>query len=283
MRLFIQACCAAVCNGYLRGFTKARIYEGATKYVCVPGMNCYSCPGALGSCPIGSLQATLTSREYHMAFYVIGILTVFGTLFGRLVCGFLCPFGLIQDLLFKIPFIRKLQQLPGEKTLRMVRYIILAVFVIFLPMLVSDITGIGRPWFCKYICPVGTLEGGIPLVLLRRELRSAAGFLYAWKISILTVTLLVSVILYRPFCRYICPLGAIYGLFNKSSFYRYQVDTGKCTGCGICKKNCRLGIDVRKDPNSIDCIRCGECRLSCPHGALTVSPVLHHKKTEIQK
>lgn len=283
LRLFVQACAAAVCNGYLRGFTKGKIYEGVTKYICVPGMNCYSCPGALGSCPIGALQATLTSRKYHMAFYVIGILTVFGTLFGRLICGLLCPFGLVQDLLFKIPFIRKLQQFPGEKFLRLARYVLLTVFVLLLPMLVSDIAGMGQPWFCKYICPVGTLEGGIPLALLNKSLRSAIGFLYTWKVSILVVILLVSVILYRPFCRYICPLGAVYGLFNKFSFYQYHVDADKCTGCGICQKTCKLGIAVWQNPNSIDCIRCGECRLACPQGALTVSPVLRCKKDTVYK
>lgn len=283
LRLILQASFAAACNGYLRGFSKGKIYEGASKYICVPGMNCYSCPGALGSCPIGSLQATLTSREYRMAFYVLGILTVFGALFGRLICGFLCPFGLVQDLLFKIPFVRKLRRLPGERALRAARYVILAVFVILLPMLISDVTGLGSPWFCKFICPVGTLEGGVPLVLLNKSLRSAIGFLYTWKLGILLLTLFVSVFLYRPFCRYICPLGAIYGLFNSFSFYRYQVDQEKCTACGLCQKTCKLDIAVWQHPNSADCIRCGECRLACPRGALNVCPAFQRSKAELQK
>lgn len=268
IRLLIQALFAALSNGYIKGFAHGKIFKGSTKYLCVPGLNCYSCPGALGSCPIGALQATLNSREYKISLYVIGFLVIVGTVLGRFVCGFLCPFGLVQDLLFKIPFIKKIRTLPGEKFLRYFRFVILAIFVILLPMVIVDFTGLGEPWFCKYICPAGTLEGGIPLVLLNESMRSAIGFLYKWKIAILIFTILVSIIIYRPFCRYICPLGAIYGVFNKISIYRYHIDTEKCTECGACQKNCKLNIKVYQNPNSIDCIRCGECKDICPNKAI---------------
>lgn len=268
IRLIIQACFAGLSNGYIKGFVKGKIFEGESKFICVPGMNCYSCPGALGACPIGSLQATLSSREYKISMYVIGFLVIFGTVLGRFVCGFLCPFGLIQDLLFKIPFVKKIRRLPGEKLLRWLRFVFLGVFVILLPMFVIDITGLGEPWFCKWICPVGTLEGGIPLVFLNKAMRGAAGFLFRWKVAILLVTLISAIIIYRPFCRYICPLGAIYGLFNKFAFYRFEVDANKCIQCGICQKQCKFDIPVWKNPNSIDCIRCGDCRINCPEKAI---------------
>jgi polyferredoxin len=272
IRLIAQACFAALSNGYIKGFVKGKIFDGESKFVCVPGMNCYSCPGALGACPIGSLQATLNAREYKISMYVMGLLVIFGTLLGRFVCGFLCPFGLIQDLLFKIPFVKKIRRLPGEKGLRWLRFVFLGIFVILLPMFVIDITGLGEPWFCKWICPVGTLEGGIPLVLLNSAMRGAAGFLFRWKVAILLLTLISAIIIYRPFCRYICPLGAIYGLFNKFSFYRFYVDQDKCIQCGICQKECRLDIPVWKNPNSLDCIRCEDCKASCPEKAInTVS------------
>jgi polyferredoxin len=231
-------------------------------------MNCYSCPGALGSCPIGALQATLNSWDYKVSMYVVGILVVFGTFLGRFVCGFLCPFGLIQDLLFKIPFVKKIRRLPGEKALRWLRFVFLGIFVIILPMFVEDFMGMSEPWFCKWICPVGTLEGGIPLVLLNSAMRSAAGFLFKWKLVILIVILLSSIVIYRPFCRYFCPLGAIYGIFNKISFYRLRVDPTKCTKCGTCQKVCKLDIEVFKNPDSMDCIRCGDCKTACPHKAI---------------
>ena len=270
LRLFVQALFTALSNGYVKGFAHGKIYQGDLKYICVPGMNCYSCPGALGACPVGALQSTLNSRSYNISLYVFGLISLFGVIFGRFICGFLCPFGLIQDLLFKIPFVKKISKLKGEKILRLLKFLILAVFVIILPMFVIDITGLGKPWFCKYICPVGTLEGGIPLVLMNENLRAAVGFLFKWKVAILVGILLYSIIIYRPFCRYICPLGAIYGVFNKISFVRYSVDGSKCTKCGVCQKNCKLNIKVYENPNSIDCIRCGSCKDGCPAKAIKI-------------
>lgn len=270
IRLVTQACVAALCNGYVKGFARGRIFDGAAKSVCVPGLNCYSCPGALGACPIGSLQAVLNTRDFKVSLYVAGLLFIFGTIFGRFVCGFLCPFGLIQDLLYKIPFVKKIRRLPCEKFLRALRFVFLAVFVILLPAFVADFTGLGEPWFCKWICPVGTLEGGIPLVLLNSAMRGAAGFIFRWKVAILAITLISSIVIYRPFCRYVCPLGAIYGAFNKIAFLRYKIDSEKCTECGACQKVCRLDIPVWQKPNSIDCIRCGDCKATCPHNAISV-------------
>ena len=268
LRLLIQCAFAALSNGHLIGFRTGKIYTGPLKVLCTPGMNCYSCPGALGSCPIGSLQAVLNSKQYHIALYVLGLLTVIGTFSGRLICGFLCPFGLIQDLLHKIPFPRKIRKLPGERYWRCLRFVLLGVFVILLPMLVHNLLGVGDPWFCKYICPVGTLEAGIPLVILNPELQGAIGWHYVWKIAILVLILIASVLIYRPFCRYLCPLGAIYGFFNRFAIYRFHIDTEKCVECGACQKTCKLDIPVWKKPNSIDCIRCGECRNACPTAAI---------------
>lgn len=268
LRLLIQCAFAALSNGHLIGFRTGRIYEGPLKVLCTPGMNCYSCPGALGSCPIGALQAVLSSRQYHVALYVFGLLTVMGTVFGRLICGFLCPFGLLQDLLHKIPFPKKLRRLPGERYWRYLRFVMLGVLVILLPAVVCNALGIGDPWFCKYLCPVGTLEAGIPLVITNPELQSAIGWHYVWKIAVLALVLVASLILYRPFCRYLCPLGAIYGFFNRFALYRFEVDKEKCVGCGACRKACQLDIPVFEDPNSIDCIRCGTCMHACPKGAI---------------
>ena len=120
----------------------------------MPGLNCYSCPGALGACPIGSFQAVVTSRDRSFSFYVVGFLLIFGGLLGRFVCGWLCPFGLVQDLVHKIPFPKKWKKLPGDKYLRWLKYLILVGFVILLPLTVLDVVGQGQPWFCKYICPI---------------------------------------------------------------------------------------------------------------------------------
>ncbi len=142
------------------------------------------------------------------------------------------------------------------------------MFVLLLPLVIRDITGQGVPWFCKLICPAGTLTAGVPLLLVNSALRSAAGALFDWKMLVLLVIVLLSVYTYRPFCRYLCPLGAIYAPFNKFALYRYTVDEKRCTGCGACQKACKLDIPVYKTPNSADCIRCGDCRRACPKGCI---------------
>ena len=268
LRTLVQIGFTALTNGYAAGFANGTIYRGPSKSICLPGLNCYSCPGALGACPIGSLQSVLSSRNYQFSFSVVGFLIFIGAVFGRLVCGWLCPFGLVQDLLYKIPFPVKRKKLPGDRILKYMKYVVLAGFVILLPLIVLDVVGQGQPWFCKYICPSGTLFAGLPLIGANPLLRSALGWLFTWKFALLTVLLVLSILVYRPFCHYLCPLGAVYGLFHPVSLYRYQVDASACTSCGKCQKTCKLDIPVYQTPNSAECIRCGECLNACPHQAL---------------
>ena len=234
----IQALWAFITNSHVTGFVTGKIYTGKLKNACVPGLNCYSCPGAVGACPIGSLQAVIGSWNFKMAYYVVGFLIFIGAMVGRLICGFLCPF------------------------------VIFAVFVILLPLFLVDIMGQGAPYFCKLICPAGTLEGGLPLVLLNKSMRSALGWLYIWKNVILVITIILSILIYRPFCKYICPLGALYSVFNPVSLYKYRVDKDKCIKCGKCAKACQMIVDPVENSNSPECIRCGRCRKVCPTDAI---------------
>ncbi len=268
VRLGIQALWALVSNSYLLGFVQGKIYQGPLKRLCLPGLNCYSCPGALGSCPIGAFQAVIGGREHRFPFFVAGFLIFLGALTGRFVCGFLCPFGLIQELLHKIPFFKKIGTFRGDKLLRKLKYVIFAVFVVLLPLFAVDLIGQGPPWFCKLLCPAGTLEGGVPLVLLGEGLRGAIGWLYAWKNALLIALLLLSILIYRPFCKYLCPLGAVYSLFNGIAVLRHRVDESKCVGCGACAKACPMQVDPRRRPNDAECIRCGICRSICPTDAI---------------
>lgn len=282
LRLWVQILFAAITNGYVIGFIKGRIFTGTTKKICVPGLNCYSCPGALGSCPIGSLQAVLTNRNYQFSFYVIGFLILVGVCLGRFVCGWLCPFGLVQDIVYQIPFVKKYKNIYGHKIVKYLKYVILILFVIILPLFVVNIIGQGSPWFCKYICPSGTLMAGIPLVAMNTPLQQAIGFLYYWKISILILLILLSIVVYRPFCKYLCPLGAIYGMFHSVAFYRYDVDVEKCVQCGKCQKSCNMDISVWQNPNSPECIRCGDCIKCCPTEAIEKTNILK-KECVMQK
>lgn len=274
-RLLIQLCAAALFNGYIAGFAKNKIYTGKLKTVCVPVLNCYSCPGALGSCPIGSIQSLAAGKSHRISFYVLGTLVLFGTVLGRLICGFLCPFGLIQDLLHKIQTPKLRVPKTPDRIFRYFKYWVLLLTVFLLPMLVTDRFGRGEPWFCKYICPAGTLEGGIPLLARNGMLRRLAGALFTWKAAVLCLILIGSVFISRFFCRYFCPLGAFYSLFNRFALYQMHVDHQACTGCGTCAHVCPMAVDVLKNINCGECIRCGKCRAACPEDAIHIG----HRQT----
>ena len=270
-RKIVQFAWGLLTNGYIKGFLPGgpSIYEGPLKRFCVPGMNCYSCPGALGACPIGALQSVLNARHRKFPFYVLGYLMAVGVICGRLICGWLCLFGLIEELLYKIPTPKIKIPEKIDKPLRYLKYAVLFVLVILLPLFYRTDYGAGEPFFCKCLCPVGTLEGGVPLVLLNDMLRPALGWLFRWKMLILILCLLSCIFIYRPFCKYLCPLGAFYALFQKISLVKIKLKKDACINCGACAKVCGMNVDPHKIPNSAECIRCGECLKKCPTGALS--------------
>lgn len=265
-RGWIQAAATLLTNIHLPNFIKGGIYQGKGKAVCVPGLNCYSCPGAVGACPIGSFQAVVGSSKFRFSYYITGFLILLGVLLGRFICGFLCPFGWLQELLHKIP--TKKLSTKKLKPLTYLKYAILLLAVVLLPAIVVNDLGMGDPFFCKYICPQGVLEGAIPLAAVNEGIRSALGPLFNRKLIILIVVVVLSVLFYRPFCKWICPLGAFYALMNKVSLLGIKVDEHKCVSCGKCARVCKMDVDVTKTPNHTECIRCGKCITSCPTDAI---------------
>lgn len=265
-RGWIQAAAFLLTNIHLPNFFKGQIYRGTGKTVCVPGLNCYSCPGAAGACPIGAFQAVVGSSKFRFSYYITGILILLGVLLGRFICGFLCPFGWFQELLHKIPT-PKLST-KRLKPLRYLKYAVLLVMVVLLPALITNDLGMGNPFFCKYLCPQGVLEGAIPLALVNNGIRAALGKLFTWKLGILITVAVLSVLFYRPFCKWLCPLGAFYALFNRVSLLQMQVDKNKCVSCGKCARACKMDVDVTKHPNHTECIRCGMCVKACPTRAI---------------
>lgn len=269
IRLTIQLLFTILTNGYVYGFLNGKIYQGKLKYVCVPGLNCYSCPGAVSSCPIGALQALLNQRGFAVPFGALGFLFIFGSLLGRFVCGWLCPFGMVQDLLHKIPIFRKRKRLPFHHVLKYGKYAVLVLLVGIGSMFLFD--GFAKvPAFCKFLCPSGTLFGALPLLGTNELLRGQAGNLFFWKAGVLFFLLLLSVKIYRPFCQYLCPLGAIYGWFNRFSLLRIHWEREQCTLCGACQRACPAGLLAKEISVSQECIRCGKCVEACPAKCLRI-------------
>ena len=222
-----------------------------------PAMNCYACPLSNFACPIGTLQHFVIIRQ--IPFFTLGMLGIIGAFFGRMSCSWLCPFGFLQSILYKI----KVPKLSLSNRFGWLRYVILIVLVIIIPFITLE------PWFSK-LCPVGTIQAGIPWLILQPDLRELVGWLFGLKIFILIFFLIWSMVTSRPFCRFICPLGAIYSIFNKISAFQFKIDKEVCKECGICNEVCPMKINVLEGSQQSQCIRCMECVKACPYGAIKI-------------
>lgn len=265
-RKLIQLYAAVLTNAHLKGFVTGKFFVGNTKGVCAPGLNCYSCPGAVAACPLGSLQAELNAANKSMAFYVVAIIMLYGLILGRTICGWLCPFGLIQELFHKIKT-PKLKKNKLTRILSYLKYPILIFFVVVIPI-AYGLRNVPLPAFCKYICPAGTLEGAVALLSnqVNESQLANLGPLFTWKFALMVSFIVGSIFIFRFFCRFFCPLGAIYGFFNKFCLLGVKVDKPKCTNCGLCVSKCQMDI---KHVGDHECISCGECIDVCPTKAIT--------------
>ena len=261
-RRLIQLYAALLVNANIKGYITGNIYTGKLKNLCSPGLNCYSCPGASFACPLGALQDSMAQSGDRAGFYIIGILALFGLTLARTICGFLCPVGLGQELLHKIKT-PKLKKSRYTRVMSFLKYIILAVMVIAIPLIYH-----GIPAFCKYICPAGTFEGAVGLLSNSNNTGFFAmlGNLFTWKFCLLVFFIVGSIFVYRFFCRFFCPLGAIYGFFNKWALIGVKLDEDKCVDCGMCIQTCKMDI---KHVGDHECINCGECVSVCPTQAIS--------------
>ena len=271
LRWLVQTLVAFGTNAYLLfPFGGSVIYQGPLKAVCHPGLNCYSCPGALLSCPVGAFQNFMASLRFSTGGFpltgaiVLGYVGFIGTVLGRLTCGWICPFGFIQDLLHKIPT----RKFALWKPLRWVKYAVLAVLVVAMPVFFVDSSGLGHPWFCKLICPAGTLEGAAPLLLLKPSLWATVTVFFWNKLAILILILVSALLISRFFCRTICPLGAFYSLFSRISVVQLEFVEGNCVECGACARKCPTGVVPNQEFDSRECIMCLRCVDACHFSAL---------------
>ena len=260
-RRIIQLYAALLYNANIKGFFNGRIYKGATKNLCVPGLNCYSCPGAIGACPLGALQNALSASKTKTPAYIFGIIILFGLLLGRTICGFLCPVGLGQELLYKIKT-PKVKKSKVTRVFSYFKYVVLIALVVIVPLMFAI------PGFCEYICPAGTFEGGVGLLsnVENAGLLAILGPLFTWKFTLLVVIVVASIFFFRFFCRFLCPLGALYGFFCKVAMLGVKLDKNKCTDCGLCIGVCKMDI---KHVGDHECIHCGACISVCPAKAIS--------------
>lgn len=266
-------------NLHVQGWVTGGIFTGLSKMFFTPGIWCYSTPSAVLSCPAGSLQALLaspavlgalaTGRADALAVLApLGFICAVGLAAGRFPCGWICPFGLVQELLHSVPSPRL--SLPSG--LRPLKYGMLALFIVLLPILMRPSPGApGDPWFCKAVCPAGTSLAGWPLVSLAPEGTYATGFLFSWKTAIAVAVILLAVTSERPFCRFLCPLGAAWGLLGKAAVVRMRV-SNRCVKCGRCRQVCPMDIGIWEDPSSAECVRCMKCVGVCPVKAISHGP-----------
>ncbi len=230
--------------------------------VCGPVFHCYACPLSTFACPIGIMAQF--SAIHVVPFLAIGTVLAVGALFGALICGWVCPFGLLQDLGAKVP-IRKFQ-LP--LWVGWFRYVVLAGAVFAIPWLFGE----GHPLFICRICPAGALEKAVPDVITQAVTGREIVWPNAVKITIVVTMIVAMFITIRPWCRVLCPLGAIFGFLNRFSVVSMRLEEQKCSACKRCRTLCVYGGAPDKDPNHHGCLRCLECT-RCGPGALTVGTV----------
>ena len=247
-RRIVQITAFILCN---LGFVQAL----KTGVVC-PFLYCYGCPFAAFACPIGALQQFIVLGRFPLL--TMGSLGVYGMVFGRFLCGWACPFGAFQDVV---------NNLRGGRSSQPSRYWYVKYAVLILTLTLSWLTM--DTLFCK-ICPSGSLFASIPFIVLYHQSVTIGPYFYIHILTlILTITL--TILISRFWCRYLCPLGAVAGVFNRLSLVTIELERDKCTKCLLCLEDCVMGIGRLEDIGSTDCILCGRCVEKCPQKALKIT------------
>ncbi|MGM0608040.1 MAG: 4Fe-4S binding protein [Candidatus Muiribacteriota bacterium] len=256
-RILAQISAFFLINPFVNNFFNGKIYQGNLKNICVPVLNCWSCPGAATSCPLGAIQFFIGNTARIITFYTLGILFLTVAFTGRAVCGWVCPFGFFQDLLFKI----KSKKFKIPSWMKDFKFFFLILFVLILPFL----TPANDPWFSK-ICPAGYFFAALPLIGGDHSFIENISYFFYIKTLIALIVLIASIKFSRPFCQTVCPLGAIFEIFKKFSLWQIEVDKNKCISCNKCFKNCPMDIKIYE--TKFDCIYCQKCIETCPGNAI---------------
>jgi polyferredoxin len=225
-------------------------------------------PSIHALCPFGGLESlysvfqsgTFISKIFSGTLILFAVTLILAIVFRRSFCGLFCAFGAMQEFFAKLgkKLFGKTFIMPKiiDKPLRYLKYIILLITVIFAWITLGLWVAPYDPWSAY-----AHLSEGLASVWAE----SAVGLI------LLFVTIIGSLLYDRFFCKYLCPMGALYGIIGKISPYKVVRNEEKCINCGICIKNCPVNIDVAhsKEVKTAECINCQTCVLNCPkEGAL---------------
>jgi len=225
------------------------------------------------ACPLGILQQVMGTLRVlppvalKAALYVLGTFLVYGLFLGRFVCGWLCPFGFLQEMLYKVPS----PKITLPRRVRSLKILLLVFLVLLLPLVLRKETGYGEVWFCRTFCPAGTLEAGFLNLMIEPQLRALVGSIFYWKTFLLGIIFLGSIVYMRFFCKLFCPLGLIYGFFNRVGLFRLRWREKTCIRCGACEKLCPMELKIPKELNGKECIRCLNCLNGCPTKSIALT------------
>ncbi len=237
------------------------------KWLCNPVLSCHSCALSWFACPIGVF---VHFSGYHIfPFLPLGMVLLVGVFFGKLLCGWACPFGFLQDLLHRIPSAKI--TLPGWTAY--IKYFLLIPLVFLIPYLFGESTMYS---FCR-ICPAGTLQASLPAALAKGFSGFQTATLVRW--LVLAAILALAVVSLRSFCKILCPLGALLAPLNYVAHWAIKAPREHCLNCRTCDEACPMDIQPssrisRMVPanRDLECIVCHECQSACPGPSERPSP-----------
>lgn len=257
LRYAVQGISLLGLHGFI--FFAAAYQAIGAQWLCLPILSCHACPVTWTACPVGMLVHFAGWRIFPFA--ALGILIAFGALVGRFFCGWVCPFGIFQGLLYRIPSPKI--SLPAWTNY--IKYAVLVLMVFAFPYFLGELTALS---FCR-ICPAAAVQAVVPYWFT--DGFSWGGTLMTVRFAFLVFVIFLAIVASRSFCRVFCPIGALMAPFNYLAFWRVRPKSKPCVVCKGCDRYCptdvkpseRLteGIDAHR---VADCIVCHDCMTFCP-------------------